>query len=88
MDLNETDFDRLQVGQVIKEIEDRVYPHLTEVGDRGTFRDASGRIRADYEVIKTYRDPYSNEVKMFDARITRVYPKEADYLIDPEESGK
>lgn len=82
--MKDINFDELFVGQVIKGIDDPVYPHLTVIGDRGSIRDNDGRIRAEYTVIKTYRDPFTNEVKKDDIQITRVYPKDSEYLTDSE----
>lgn len=78
------DFSTLMVGQIFKNIPDDSYPHLSTVGDTSSIEDKTGRLRACCRVIRTYSDPFTNETKKYDIKVTDIYPEDAEFIIEEE----
>ena len=84
-DMTDSDYENLQVGDVIKNIECTTHPYLAAVGDTGMIRRKDRRRIADYRIIRVYLDPFTNETKKYDIEIIRTYPPDAEFIVGPHE---
>lgn len=79
--MTQINWTELKVGDIVHGVEasDGIPPHL-RLGDFGNVN-VDGRASCGYQVVRTYAHPMTGVIEKYDLLITKVYPKDVDYIV-------